>query len=450
MFPQWVFGGVFFSEIMYDLEGSDTNEWVEVQNIGNEDIDISTWKLFENNVNHGLKIFNGEIVLKVNGYAIIANDANAFLNAYPGYLGNVFDSAYTLANSGEMLVLRDANNKDIDTVSYVNTWGASGDGKTLQKISEEWKANQPTPGGQNSWSSSGEVLGESTTTDTQTPASKNPEPKILSIYSSPVREFEFDEPVFQVDAGPDRLTAVGNSLQFKAETIERNLNEGRGNSFVWSFGDGSIKNGQVVSYQYRHAGEYVVVVNAQKGQFESAAQAFVKVVEPDLSFVQDIQTGNITVINAGEEDVNLYGWKLTHLGSNFEFPKDTIIKSGASITLSKEVTLLSLRPNVTPIVTNPLGTIYISKKSQSVKEVNGVNEPNVKTSLSDLTSDSAVLEAPVEYIGENAPVLDDKNPDQTLLNNQKNSAEEEISGVVLGEQRSWWTVVKDFFIRFVD
>lgn len=436
LFPIYGHGSVVFSEIMYDLEGSDTNEWVEVQNTSTEDIDISGWKLFENNVNHTLKIFNGDIVLKAGEYAIIANDANAFLNAYPNVSFAVFDSVFSLSNTGEQLVLRNDLNVDKDTFSYTNGMGGNGDGNSLQKIGNSWGSGQPTPGLQNSWS---QVAGTSTE-ETNNNSSNNEnnsgnvsgvnkvQSKLLSIYTSPIREFDFLEPKFAVNAGPDRITAVGNSVEFKAETNEENLNEGRGASFSWSFGDGSMKYGSNVTYSYRTSGEYIVVVNAEKGQFESADQILVKVIDPKISLSQD-GTGNIIVTNKSDDDINLYQWKISHLGKEFVFPKDTIILKGKSITLHSEVTQLSVVSSVPPLLFDPRGLLHLYT---ATKQFSGsVYSGNISSSVPD-KSNQLKMET------------DSGSLNATLVVDVENKKE------VLGEKRTFWNSLKDVFVRLID
>jgi len=134
---------------MYDLEGSDTDrEWVEVLNIDTLNIDISTFKLFENDTNHKLSIVQGSETLAPGGYAIIADDATTFLQDYPTYTGTLFDSSFSLSNSGETLSLKNGDTV-INEVTYALSTGASGDGNSLQLIDGTWQATVPTPGAEN-------------------------------------------------------------------------------------------------------------------------------------------------------------------------------------------------------------------------------------------------------------------------------------------------------------
>ncbi len=140
---------VVISEIMYDLaEGGDTGrEWVEVQNTGSESVNLTEWKLYENDTNHGLKAMSSE-TFAPGAYAIISDNPAKFATDWPSYSGLVFDSAFALNNSGETLILRCCGKEptDRDSVTYNNTGGGSGDGLSLHRNGSSLTAAQPSPG----------------------------------------------------------------------------------------------------------------------------------------------------------------------------------------------------------------------------------------------------------------------------------------------------------------
>ncbi len=84
-------------------------EWVEIVNTGSAAVDISTWKFFEGNTNHGLKEVRGSSLLAPGEYAIIAQDAAKLVTKYPN-LSHVFDSSWsTLTEAGEYIALKNTN-----------------------------------------------------------------------------------------------------------------------------------------------------------------------------------------------------------------------------------------------------------------------------------------------------------------------------------------------------
>jgi PKD repeat protein len=142
--PQIIQAGssdLVISEIMYDLDGSDSGrEWIEVYNGGSENIEVLTgsganaWRFFDGS-NHILNLANGTSTIAVSEYFIIASDAQNFLTEHPGFALAVFDTVMSLGNSSSTIALSfDGGQTQSISAGYDATWGASGNGKTLEKI----------------------------------------------------------------------------------------------------------------------------------------------------------------------------------------------------------------------------------------------------------------------------------------------------------------------------
>ena len=131
---------------MYDASGADSGrEWIEVANTGSENVDIGKYKLFENGTNHSLTLSAGSSSLAPNSAAVIAADAQKFLSDYPGFSGSLFDSAFSLSNTGETLVLKNASSSALDTVSYAAVAEANGTGGSLNEKDGAWVAAMASP-----------------------------------------------------------------------------------------------------------------------------------------------------------------------------------------------------------------------------------------------------------------------------------------------------------------
>lgn len=84
------------------------HEWIEVQNVSETDVDLTGWKFWEDNVNHGIGAFQGTLILPAGDTAIIADRADFFIADHPEYTGTVLDSSWsTLTLIGEPIGLRD-------------------------------------------------------------------------------------------------------------------------------------------------------------------------------------------------------------------------------------------------------------------------------------------------------------------------------------------------------
>jgi hypothetical protein len=143
--PANAYADVIISEIMYDVPGSDTGrEWIEVQNTGTAAEDISTWKLFENGIHHKITPLSSGLIPS-GTYAIIADDPTAFRRDWPTYSGLLFDSAFSLKNTGEAVALKNASSTAVYETSY-GSQRAKGDGNALNLVAGVFEARIPSPG----------------------------------------------------------------------------------------------------------------------------------------------------------------------------------------------------------------------------------------------------------------------------------------------------------------
>ncbi|MBP9711130.1 MAG: lamin tail domain-containing protein [Candidatus Pacebacteria bacterium] len=144
--PSSAFAAVQITEVMYDLGGSDGGfEWIEVTNTGDRAVDIGKWRLFESNTNHKLTLAQGQsTVLQPGASAIIADKPENFLSHWPN-AALVFDSAFSLSNTGESVALKNRTDL-VDQISYTSELGAKGDGGSLHRKDESLVAALPNPG----------------------------------------------------------------------------------------------------------------------------------------------------------------------------------------------------------------------------------------------------------------------------------------------------------------
>ena len=156
------FGQVVINEIMYNPSGDDTkHEWIEIYNKGSTEVNITGWKFYEDDTNHKLNLTQGSWIISARGYAVIADDADQFLLDYSDYNGTLFDSSFSLHNTGETIAIKEGSSGPIvDSVTYneSNGWKEAKDGNSLQRInpsqnlsnnSTNWIAFPPSPGKRN-------------------------------------------------------------------------------------------------------------------------------------------------------------------------------------------------------------------------------------------------------------------------------------------------------------
>lgn len=152
-------------------------EWIEIYNAGDEYIDMSEWKFWENDTNHSLSIVQGTTTISPNQYAIIAQDAASLLEEYTIPSTTIFDSSWgSLKESGEEIGLKDQTGTLIELFTYPSSSDFS-----LERIDTAVHGSEPSnwiehPSGTsigkvNYWSlhSSEELIDISTSTPTSTP-----------------------------------------------------------------------------------------------------------------------------------------------------------------------------------------------------------------------------------------------------------------------------------------
>lgn len=143
---------VLFNEIMYDVNGSDTgHEWIEIANTGSASLNLTFWKLYEQGTNHNLNLITGSSTLPAGEFAVIADDAAVFQQDNPAFSGHLFDSIFSLSNSGEYLALYNGSSF-VSNVTYSNSWGG-GNSYSLERFNDLWNTSlvqNGTPGKENS------------------------------------------------------------------------------------------------------------------------------------------------------------------------------------------------------------------------------------------------------------------------------------------------------------
>src|SRR3989344_5409903 len=141
---------------------------------------------------------------------------------------------------------------------------------------------------------------------------------------------------FEVSAGRDRLTVVGNPVIFIASPTKlQNLSE-QAITYKWSFGDGTTLLGKTVTHNYRHAGNYAIVLNAYGSDKQAVSRINVKVILPLIS-LQRVSDG-IEIENKSGSEINLGGWSLANNNKSFIIPEDTLVSTGTRVVFADETT----------------------------------------------------------------------------------------------------------------
>jgi predicted secreted protein len=136
-------GDVKINEIMYNPskdQGDDSDmEWIELYNNDLEEINISGWTIVNNPISDN--------VMPPGDYVVLARNKTAF-EAYYGALScSVIGVTFVLANPGDTIVLCDSTGSEVDNVTYNASWGADGNGKSLERNATGGWAESTVDGG---------------------------------------------------------------------------------------------------------------------------------------------------------------------------------------------------------------------------------------------------------------------------------------------------------------
>ncbi len=324
LIPFFTFAQVEITEIMYNLEGADSGrEWIEVCNTGDDTVSLVGWKFFENGSNHGLTLVSGSESLASGGVAVIVSDDTKFVLDWPSFSGTLYDSAFSLSNTGETLEIRDDALSTQDTVTYSVDMGADGDGKTLNRVNDSFIADVATPG--------------SASCVTTSSSSGN---NTSSESAGGGGVWVEDDGEISVSAGEDRVVVVGSVVEFES-SAEGLLGEPlEAQRYVWNFGDGETAEGESVSHSYSYMGKYIVVLNVVSGRYAASDRVDVIVVPADISVTgyTESEDGYVEITNDTDYELDVSGWLISSMGVDFVFPENTILSNEYPIRLKNEIT----------------------------------------------------------------------------------------------------------------
>ncbi len=335
--PGAVSAQVVISEIMYDVSGSDTDrEWIEVFNAGGSSVHFSDWKFFEANANHSLTSVQGGENLAAGAYAIIADNPTKFLQDWPSYSGILFDSTFSLGNTGETLAIHmpPPDLTETDSIAYQGAWGAAGNGNSLQRTSANSSTlseSSPTPGA-GSLSSSGD--GGNSSPGSDTGAATSTAQSTNTGNSSGDSAIMPPAPKVFADGGSDRTVIVGADTEFKARAYDEKKNIIDFSRFHWNFGDGSTAETARVSHRFDYPGRYVVVLDIPEEK-DSVADQIIVTVESMKLVLSLMPDGGIAIENRAGRTLDISRWMVRSLGRTFTIPERTFILPNSPLRISQ-------------------------------------------------------------------------------------------------------------------
>lgn len=360
------------TEIMYDQEGGDEGrEWIEIYNNG-DPLDITKWYLLEADSYHGLH--SEDPILGSGEYAVIVQDLSISTNDIPSAVKKI-KSSFSLSNTGERLVLANADRDSIDSVEYSSEDGGSGNSNSLHRKGSSFIESSPSPGSAISASSNSSSKSSSSKTETKSKKEKK------STF----------EPYYDIDLGFEGSMLANSDLIISAEVFhqkskDKKVKKLRG-FYLVNFGDGVLEKYHRSfnqKYRYKFPGEYIINFYYYSSElaYESGAEALAHIEKSihiqELDVLIDVNMGALRITNNSADRLWLDSWSLVHLGNSYIFPKHSYVsgKSSLQIPLAKlsfvynYKDLIVLLNDVDDYIASYSRTSTISKKAASSPESN--------------------------------------------------------------------------------
>ena len=354
---------IIITEVMYNPDGTDSGrEWVEIYNSGSESLDISDYKLLENNVNHKLSAHDpsdaGNLLIGAGEYAIIADNSTKFLADYTEK-GLLIDSAFSLKNTGEEVSIVNPTEEIIDSFSYLPELGADGTGNSLQLINlsgnstqNDWIPAEPTPFVSNKTEAvdetvdSGESTGSGSNSSSNSSSGSSTRSSSQSTHSSISDVFNYKPKIdLKISSGRERYVTINTEIEFE---LIHNQESSKGISTVWSMGDGTQVRGKKINHIYTSAGDYNVILNAKNKTEKTTSRTKVYVSEPLIELNYSIwgKTVDVLLKNTSKKELNIGDFYVVLSSSNrkktFKIAPDTIIDPNQVLNLNSKITNFEL------------------------------------------------------------------------------------------------------------
>lgn len=140
---------LMMSEVMYNPAGEDkiimnnrerSRQWIEIYNPNDSPITIiggigeKVWMLFDSTGAHffAKTPLQGTMTIPAKEFAVLAGDANLFLQEYPSFKGTVIDVKMELQHLYDIVTIKDERGEVVMRGIWSSNLGGNGNGKTLE------------------------------------------------------------------------------------------------------------------------------------------------------------------------------------------------------------------------------------------------------------------------------------------------------------------------------
>ncbi|HWC57782.1 MAG TPA: lamin tail domain-containing protein [Candidatus Paceibacterota bacterium] len=394
--PLCAFAAVHITEIAWmGTPESQYSEWLELYNDDTTAVDLSGWKLYKGD---GTLIFTFTKTIQPQSYLLLERITASAPDAVPG----IDDESGTfggggLSNSGEALVLKDAQGATIQSLDFSSGWPA-GDAKTKETMQWDgsgWVTAPPTP--------RSAFVSSSSDGETTAPLS--------DVTTAPTHTFDIpatspNAPYVDFTAPP--LLYSGTPYEFTMQPVLEYNYRVHDGVFTFNMGDGTVlysATADPITHTYDYPGTYVLsflYVDPYHQHASLQATKNITVVSPAVKLaLSDAQSFQIS--NTAATPIDLSGWRFVFPGTTVAVPNMTIIAPNATVTIPFRT--LAIAPQATVAIEDPLGTVVASTTPSA--------SSHASLSLAHFSSSSSQPLPPMEASASPVAHLDDAGASAT-------------------------------------
>jgi len=312
---------------------SSTDEWLELYNNTETEIDLTGWILKASDGSPNITL---EGTIASGGYFLIERTDDSTVPNIEA------DLIYTgaLGNTGENLELRDAENNLINSIDCSEAWlaGDNSTKQTMERIDSNWQTSLNIHGTPKAQNSSGETAPEEGEKIEGSGGSGQ------SLPAMPNRP-----PI--ADAGLNITALVNQEIIFDGSLSSDPDNDVL--TFFWNFGDGATDTEEIPKHIYLYPGQYIATLLVSDDEFSDLDIITVNVYNKSIIISEfmpnpegtDTENEWIELYNQSDQIANLTNWQIDDQedgSSPFIFPSNSLIGPKQFLVLRRPITKIAL------------------------------------------------------------------------------------------------------------
>ncbi len=340
---------ILITEIMYAPAPGSSNEWIELYNDQDQDIDLAalyikvgtTTKNYDRLSEHSLMLKSGERVIlskNLDNFKSVYDQNNNELLPVPFYsLSNSGSVIHMQNDGGESIMdpLHYESHADSGTKSNGGTWQYEG-GRVYHALASPWKildVNDLPEGNSEDTDNSNSNNNENEESETD----QNPkeEGSTATNFTKGYTHRTYVLGDLKMITPKDVWTVAGADTEFFVKSIN-SKNKTLPVTTYWSYGDGAESYGASTTHRYYNKGKYIAFVEVQLPSAYGSERINVHVALPDV-IIKEVGEDYIIIKNNNEEDLDLGGFMINSDQGYYILPRHLIIAKKSELIIDGRI-----------------------------------------------------------------------------------------------------------------